>query len=84
VTKRRTEIVDDDVADGAELLDDENVSLTVSDALREVLATSRHRAAVVDWLDDLDNEFGSPSEAAVTRARQMLDELGVGLAQDAE
>jgi len=77
MSKRITIVVDDEVAAGLELLAGKSVSSTVNAVLREAIASARHRAAVLQWMDELDAELGPPSAAALAQADADLDELGV-------
>ncbi len=77
MSRRITIVVDDEVAAGLDLLVGKSVSSTVNAVLREAIASERHRAAVLQWMDELDAEFGPPSAAALARADADLDELGV-------
>jgi predicted transcriptional regulator len=77
MSKRITVVVDDEVAASLDLLGGRSVSSTVNGILREAIATARHQAAVLQWLDDLDEQFGPLSQDELDQADLILDELGV-------
>jgi predicted transcriptional regulator len=77
MSKRITVVVDDEVAASLDLLAGRSVSSTVNGILREAIATARHQAAVLRWLDDLDQHFGPITQEELDEADAMLDELGV-------
>ena len=77
MSKRITVVVDDEVAAGSDLLVGRSVSSTVNAILREAIATARHQAAVLRWLDELDEEFGPITLEELDEADALLDELGV-------
>ncbi len=77
MSKRITVVVDDEVAASLDLLGGRSVSSTVNGILREAIATARHQAAVLHWLDELDQQFGPLTQDELDQADSMLDELGV-------
>ena len=77
MSKRITVVVDDEVAAGLDLLVGRSVSSTVNAILREAIATARHQATVLRWLDELDEEFGPITLEELDEADALLDELGV-------
>jgi predicted transcriptional regulator len=77
MSKRITVVVDDEVAASLGLLAGRSVSSTVNGILRDAIATARHQAAVLRWLDELDEQFGPLSQEELDDADAMLDELGL-------
>lgn len=77
MSKRITVVVDDEVAASLDLLAGRSVSSTVNGILREAIASARHQASVLQWLDELDEQFGPLSQEDFDDADAMLDELGL-------
>jgi len=75
MAKRRITItIDDDVLEALEGLGGTNLSATASDLLRQGVVARAHQAALLDWLDQLDEEHGAPSAAHEAAAEALLDE----------
>ncbi|HSP36449.1 MAG TPA: hypothetical protein VLR26_01705 [Frankiaceae bacterium] len=77
--KRRITLnLDEDVVSTLEAIGGRSVSATVNAALRDALASTAHRLALLSWLDELDEKHGSPSPAEIAAADRLLNEIERG------
>jgi hypothetical protein len=53
----------------------QRVSSVAHEELRQAASAEAHRAALLQWLDELDTELGPPSTADIEVAEQLLDEV---------
>jgi len=64
MTKRRVTLsLDQDVIEALEALEavsGRSMSAVANEALRDALAAEAHRAALREWLDELDEKYGAP------------------------
>jgi hypothetical protein len=76
MSKRRVTLnLDADVVDALESAGGRSLSDTANRALREATAALAHRRALLEWLDELDAEHGSPSVADIEAADRLLDDV---------
>jgi len=76
VKKRRVTLnLDEDVAEALEAVEGRSMSAVANEALRQAVAAESHRAALLRWLDVLDEEYGPPTEADLAAADRLLDEV---------
>jgi hypothetical protein len=76
MSKRRVTLnLDADVVDALEAAGGRSLSDTANRALREVTTTLAHRRALLEWLDELDAEHGSPSASDFEAADRLLDDV---------
>ncbi|MGH3697524.1 MAG: hypothetical protein ACRDRX_26690 [Pseudonocardiaceae bacterium] len=74
--KRRVTLnLDEDVV---EAIGGRSMSSVANDALREALEVAAHRAALREWLDELDHKHGAPSPEQLTAAKALLDAVEHG------
>lgn len=79
VKKRRITLnLDEDVVSTLEAIGGRSVSATANAALRDALASTAHRLALLSWLDELDEKHGSPSPAEIAAADRLLNEIERG------
>ena len=59
--KRRITLnLDEDVIEALEAIGGKSLSVVANDALIEALEGKAHRAALIHWLDELDEKYGEP------------------------
>lgn len=76
MNKRRITLnLDADIVEALEGAGGKSLSDTANRALREAVEALAHRRAVLAWLDELNAEFGQPSEADYAAADALLDEV---------
>ncbi len=74
--KRRVTLnLDADVVEALEASGARSLSAAANEALRTAVAAALHRAALVRWLDDLDEAHGKATEAEAKAVEEVLDEL---------
>ncbi len=77
--KRRVTLnLDEDVVEALEAAGGRSMSGVANDALREALAAAAHRAALLEWLDELDEEHGRASDEEIAAADTLLDAVRRG------
>ncbi len=77
--KRRVTLnLDEDVAEALEAVGGRSMSSVANDALREALEVAAHRAALREWLDELDAKHGAPSSEQRAAAKALLDAVEQG------
>ncbi|MGH3777298.1 MAG: hypothetical protein ACRDRR_16480, partial [Pseudonocardiaceae bacterium] len=54
------------------------MSSVANDALREAHEVAAHRAALREWLDELDEKYGTPSAEELAAAQDLLDAVQHG------
>ena len=74
--KRRVTLnLDEDLVEALEAMEGRSLSAVANEALREAVADEAHRAALLRWLDELNREYGAPTEADLAAADALLDEV---------
>jgi Arc/MetJ-type ribon-helix-helix transcriptional regulator len=77
--KRRITLnLDEDIVEALRAKEDTSVSAAVNAALRELIEADAHRAALLAWLDELNQQYGYPSDEDYAAADDLLDEAGFG------
>ncbi|MGH3480201.1 MAG: BrnA antitoxin family protein [Pseudonocardiaceae bacterium] len=77
--KRRVTLnLDEDVVEALEAVGGRSMSSVANDALREALEVAAHRAALREWLDELDDKHGAPSPEELAAAKDLLDAVKHG------
>ncbi|MGH3908758.1 MAG: BrnA antitoxin family protein [Pseudonocardiaceae bacterium] len=77
--KRRVTLnLDEDVVEALEAVGGRSMSSVANDALREALEVAAHRAALREWLDELDEKHGAPSPEELAAAKDLLDAVKQG------
>ncbi|MGH3875157.1 MAG: BrnA antitoxin family protein [Pseudonocardiaceae bacterium] len=77
--KRRVTLnLDEDVVEALEAVGGRRMSSVANDALREALEVAAHRAALREWLDELDHKHGAPSPEQRAAAKALLDAVEHG------
>ncbi|MGH3934812.1 MAG: BrnA antitoxin family protein [Pseudonocardiaceae bacterium] len=77
--KRRVTLnLDEDVVEALEAVGGRSMSSVANDALREALEVAAHRAALREWLDELDDKHGVPSPEELAAAKDLLDAVKHG------
>ncbi len=72
--KRRVTLnLDEDLVEALEAVEGRSLSAVANDALRQAIAVEAHRAALLRWLDELDHQYGAPTEADLAAADALLD-----------
>lgn len=79
-TRRVTLNLDVEVVEALEAQGARSLSAAANDALRQAVAAHAHRAALLCWLDELDDAYGLPTQAELAAADALLDEAGAGAA----
>jgi Arc/MetJ-type ribon-helix-helix transcriptional regulator len=73
--KRRVTLnLDEDIIEYLESIEGRSMSAVANDALREALELEAHRRALLDWLDELNERYGSPTPEDYAWANEVLDE----------
>ena len=76
MNKRRITLnLDADIVEALEQVEGRSLSDTVNRALREAAASIAHRRALLDWLAELNEEHGVPTEVEYADADAFLDEV---------
>ena len=76
MNKRRVTLnLDADVVAALEAVGGRSLSDTANRALRDAVAAIAHRRALLDWLDELDAEHGTPSAEDLRLADEVLDDV---------
>lgn len=70
--------LDEDVVEALEAVGGRSMSSVANDALREALEVAAHRAALREWLDQLDEKYGAPSPEQHAAAKDLLDAVKHG------
>lgn len=77
MNKRRVTLnLDTDVVEALEALGARSLSAAANDALRQAVSAQAHRAALLRWLNELDDAYGRPTEAQLAAADTLLDGAG--------
>lgn len=77
--KRRVTLnLDEDVVEALEAVVGRSMSAVANEALREALELEAHRAALLEWLDELDEKHGSASDEQLTEADALLEAVRRG------
>jgi Arc/MetJ-type ribon-helix-helix transcriptional regulator len=74
VKKRITVNLDEDLVEALKELDAPSVSAAVNSAVRDAVEREAHRRALSEWLHELYDRHGPPSEADYAAAQAVLDE----------
>jgi Arc/MetJ-type ribon-helix-helix transcriptional regulator len=78
MNKRRVTLnLDADVADALQSIGG-SMSSVANEALREALERKAHQVALLQWLDELNERHGAPSENEYAEANAFLDALEQG------
>jgi len=73
--KRRVTLnLDEDVVEALQAVAGRSLSAVTNEALRQAVTAEAHRAALLRWLDELDEQHGRPSPADLALADGLLDE----------
>jgi hypothetical protein len=81
--KRRITLnLSEDVIEALEAIGGRSLSVIADDALSEALASRAHRAALLNWLDELDAEHGAPDAQTLAAADALLDNVELGRVDD--
>lgn len=82
MTKRRVTVsLDEDLISAVQAMAaDRSLSAVVNDVLRQAVVEEADRAAMLRWLDELDERYGAATPAEIEAADSFLDafEAGVG------
>jgi predicted transcriptional regulator len=73
--RRVTFNLDEDVVEALESFGGRSMSAVANDALRQAVAIQAHRAALTQWLDDLDREHGTVGPGDAEAIDALVDEL---------
>jgi post-segregation antitoxin (ccd killing protein) len=76
--QRVTLYLDADIAQALRALGRGAMSPVANKALREALERKAHQAALLEWLDELDAQYGAPSREQLAKADAFLDALERG------
>lgn len=76
--KRITLSLDEDIVEALQARGGRSLSAAVNEALREAVAAEAHRAALLEWLDELDAKFGAGTPQDYAAAGALLDALERG------
>lgn len=77
--KRRVTLnLDEDVVEALEAVVGRSMSAVANEALREALELEAHRAALLEWLDELDEKHGGASDEQLTAADALLEAVRRG------
>ena len=76
--KRITLNLDEDIVEALQARGARSLSAAANEALREAIADDLHRAALLEWLDELDAEYGAPTPGQLAAADALLDALERG------
>lgn len=77
--KRRITLnLDEDIVEALEAQGGRSLSAAANAALREAVEMEAHRAALLEWLDELDAKYGAPTTEQLAAADALLDELERG------
>ncbi|MGQ0778847.1 MAG: hypothetical protein ACT4NY_31300 [Pseudonocardiales bacterium] len=77
--KRRVTLnLDEDVVEALEAVGGRSMSSVANDTLREALEVAAHRAALREWLDELDEKHGAPSPEQLAAAKALIDTVKHG------
>ncbi len=69
-----TAMVNEEIVEEARLLGIEDIATVVNAALKEHVERLAHLAALDEWLDEMEEKHGPPSEEAMAWARAAWDE----------
>jgi Arc/MetJ-type ribon-helix-helix transcriptional regulator len=79
MSKRRITLnLDADVVEALQAVGGGSMSAVANDALRVALERKAHQAALIEWLDELDEKHGAPTEQQLADADAFLDTLERG------
>lgn len=76
--KRITLNLDEDIVEALQARGGRSLSAAANEALREAIADDLHRAALIEWIDSLDEEHGAPTPEQLAAADALLDALERG------
>jgi hypothetical protein len=76
--KRITLNLDEDIVEALQARGGRSLSAAANDALREAIADDAHRAALLEWLGELDAEHGAPTPEQLAAADALLDAVERG------
>ena len=82
--KRITLNLDEDIVEALQARGARSLSAAANEALREVIADDLHRAALIEWIDSLDEEHGAPTPEQLAAAGRLLDAVARGEAVEGE
>lgn len=73
--KRRVTLsLDEDLVEALAAVAGRSLSAVANAALRQAVTAEAHRAALLHWLDELDDQHGPPTPADLALADDLLDE----------
>ncbi len=74
MTKRRVTLsLDEDLVEALESVGGRSLSAVANAALRQAVTAEANRAALLHWLDELDEQHGPPTPADLALADDLLD-----------
>jgi Arc/MetJ-type ribon-helix-helix transcriptional regulator len=79
MSKRRITLsLDEDIVEALEAWGERSLSAAANAALRDAVAKEAHHRVLLEWLDELDEEWGKPTPDELAEADAVLDELERG------
>jgi Arc/MetJ-type ribon-helix-helix transcriptional regulator len=79
MNKRRVTLnLDADVVEALKAVGGDSMSAVANEALREALESAAHRAALLEWMDELNEKYGAPTQEQLDEADAFLDALERG------
>ncbi|MGQ0844861.1 MAG: hypothetical protein ACT4QF_12065 [Sporichthyaceae bacterium] len=73
--KRRVTLnLDEDIVEALESMEGRSMSAVANRALREAVESAAHRAALIEWMDELDELHGKASPEQQAEVKAFLDE----------
>jgi Arc/MetJ family transcription regulator len=75
---RVTVNLDEDLVEFLKETDASSVSAAVNEAVRGAVEAEAHRQAVLEWLDELNQKHGFPTDEDYAAAEADLDAIGFG------
>lgn len=76
--KRITLSLDEDVVEALQARGGRSLSAAANEALREAIAAEAHRAALLEWLDELDATYGAGTPEDYAAAAALIGALERG------
>jgi len=74
--KRRVTLnLDEDVVEALEAMEGKSMSAVANKALREAVESAAHRAALLEWLDELDERYGKATPEEQAEVAAFFDEV---------
>lgn len=73
--KRRVTLnLDEDVVQALQAAEGRSLSAVANEALRQAVTAEAHRAALLRWLDTLDERHGPPTQGDLAAADELLNQ----------